>query len=83
MKTPWFKQWGWLYLPVSPFGFLTTLLPVVFAVNVFVAVDRHSHSASDTLFGVFPYWVPTFLLWAWLAGKTSTRKTPAAGDISG
>ncbi len=78
MKTPWFKSWGWLYLPVSPLGFVTTLLPVAFAVNVFVAVDRHSHSNSDTLYDIFPFWVPTFLIWAWLASKTSEVKQPTA-----
>ena len=74
MKVPWFRSWGSLYLPVSPLGFVATLLPLAFAVNVFVAIDRHSHSASDTLYGVFPFWVPTFLFWTWLASKTSAVK---------
>ncbi len=78
MKTPWFKAWGWLYLPVSPLGFVATLLPLAFAVNTFMAIDRHSHSNSDTLYGIFPFWVPTFLLWAWLAAKTSQPKEPTA-----
>jgi len=71
----WFKPWGWLYLPVSVPGFLATLLPLVFAVNVFLAVDRRSHSVSDTLYGIFPFWVPTFLLWFWLAVRASKPKT--------
>jgi hypothetical protein len=75
MKTPWFKPWGWLYLPVSAPGFFATLLPLAFAVNVFLAVDRRSHSVSDTLYGIFPFWVPTFLLWVWLAARTSEPKT--------
>ncbi len=74
MNTPWFKPWGWLYLPVSVAGFLATLLPLAFAVNVFLAVDRRSHSVSDTLYGIFPFWVPTFLLWLWLASRTSKPK---------
>jgi len=78
MKTPWFRSWGWLYLPVSVPGFGATLLPAVFAWKVFAAVDRHSHSASDTLYGVFPYWAPAFLLWLWVAAKTSRAKEPAA-----
>ncbi|MEN9661951.1 MAG: hypothetical protein RL324_900 [Verrucomicrobiota bacterium] len=70
----WFKPWGWLYLPVSVAGFLATLLPLAFAVNVFLAVDRRSHSVSDTLYGIFPFWVPTFFLWLWLASRTSKPK---------
>jgi len=48
---------------------------------VFLAVDRHSHSASDTLYGIFPYFVCAFLLIDWVAGRTSnpTAKT-AIGD---
>jgi hypothetical protein len=34
----------------------------VFCVQVFVAVDRQSHSVSDTLYGVFPYVVPALIL---------------------
>ena len=67
----WFKRWGWVYRPVSPAGFAATLLPLAFALNVFVAVDRRSHSVSDTLYGIFPYWIPLFLLWLWVAAKTS------------
>lgn len=71
----WFKPWGWLYLPASAPGFLATLFPLAFAVGVFRAVDRHSHSVGDTLYGIFPFWVPTFLLWLWLAARTSKLKT--------
>ena len=42
-----------------------------FWVQVFAAVDRDSHSASDTLYGIFPYVVCTFLLLEWVASKTS------------
>ena len=52
-------------------GWLVTLLFIAFCINVFVAVDRNSHSSSDTLYGIFPFWVPAFLLWLWIAGKKS------------
>ena len=45
-------------------------------VLVFLAFDRTSHSASDTLYGVFPYFACTFLLLNWLASNTSR---PAGG----
>lgn len=41
------------------------------AASVFVAIDRHSHSATDTLYGIFLFVVPTLMLWTWVASKTS------------
>ncbi len=71
MKTKFFKRFGWFYAPVSVGGFLISLLAVVFCVTVFLAVDRHTHSVSDTLYGVFPFFVCTFLLLDWIASRTS------------
>ncbi len=71
MKTRWFRRWGWFYLPVSVPGMVCVLLAFAFAVNVFIAVDRRSHSVSDTLYGIFPFWAPTFLLLVWVASRTS------------
>jgi hypothetical protein len=39
------------------------------------AIDRHSHSTSDTLFGLFPYIISCLTLMNWIASRTSgTRK---------
>lgn len=73
MKTPWFKRYGWFYIPVSVQGCVLSLLAAAFCVQIFIAVDRRSHSASDTLYGVFPFCVCTFLLLDWIAGRTSDR----------
>ena len=71
MKTKWFKRFGWFYVPVSSPGALVVLLAVLFCLTVFRAIDRHSHSASDTLYGVFPFFACTFLLLDWIAARTS------------
>jgi hypothetical protein len=71
MKTAWFKRVGWFYLPVSVPGAVITLLALAFCVQVFLAVDRHSHSASDTLYGIFPYFACAFLLHDWIASRTT------------
>jgi hypothetical protein len=47
-----------------------------FGINIFLAIDRHSHSVSDTLFGVFPFFACTFLLVDWLARSTSRSNAP-------
>ena len=73
MNSAWFKRFGWFRVPASVPGILIVLGASAFCVNVFVAVDRNSHSVSDTLYGVFPYFVCTFLLVDWIAGRTSTE----------
>ena len=71
MRRRWFVPWGWVFRAVSWQGFGLVVLVAVFCVQVFLAVDRHSHSASDTLYGIFPYVVPALMLLNWGASKTS------------
>ena len=71
MQAKWFTQWGWIHRPVSWQGLLIVALAVIFCVQVFIAIDSHSHSVSDTLYGVFPYFVPSLIVLEWIASKTS------------
>ena len=73
MPRNWFKRIGWVYLPVSLPGAVIVGVAVIFCVTVFLAVDRHSHSVSDTFYGVFPFFACTFLLLDWIGGKTSGK----------
>lgn len=75
MKAKWFRRLGWFYAPVSIPGAVLCLLAVVFCITVFTAVDRHSHSASDTLYGVFPFFTGTFLLLDWIGSRTTSDRT--------
>ena len=43
-------------------GWVSVILSFIFCVQIFIAVDRRSHSVSDTLYGIFPFVVPTLLL---------------------
>lgn len=69
----WFRPMGLLFRPASIAGWLLILIALAFCVQVFIAVDRHSHSATDTLYGIFPFWAPTFLALAWIADRTGGR----------
>lgn len=71
MKYPWFKKFGWFYLPVSIPGTIILVFFLLFCVHIFLAVDRHAHSVSDTLYGIFPYLVPAFLVYIWLGHETA------------
>ena len=73
MKAKWFREWGWFYLPVALTGWISSLMTVLFCVQVFAAVDRHSHSASDTLYGIFPFWVSAWTVLGWIASRTSGK----------
>jgi hypothetical protein len=73
MKTNWFKKVGWIYIPTSAIGSVITIFTVAFCITVFVAIDRNSHSASDTLYGIFPYFVSAFVILFWIAGNTSKK----------
>jgi hypothetical protein len=73
MKTQWFKRLGWFYVPVSPPGVVITLAALAFCAQVFLAVDRKSHSVNDLLYDVFPFFTGTFLLFDWIAGRTSDK----------
>lgn len=68
---PGLPPWGWIYRPVSWQGAALVILAAAFCVQVFVAVGRHSHSISDTLYGIFPYIVPTLIVLNWVASKVS------------
>jgi hypothetical protein len=71
MKMKWFHRFGWFYLPVSIPGVIVCLMALVFSATVFLAVDRHSHSVSDTLYGVFPFFVCVFFLVDWIGARSS------------
>jgi len=71
MKLKWFRKLGWIFIPVSVVGSVLCLVVLCFCVTVFLAIDRHSHSVSDTLYGIFPYFVSAFTILFWIAANTS------------
>jgi F0F1-type ATP synthase assembly protein I len=74
MKYKWFAPWGWIYRPVSWQGVVLVVLVIVFCAQVFLAVDQRAHSVSDTLYGIFPYVIPSLMLLNWIASKTSANR---------
>ena len=71
MKTPWFKPLSWCYRSVTAPAWIVVVLALAFCIHIFVFFDRQSPSVTDTLYQVFPFVGPTFLLVDWLARRTS------------
>jgi hypothetical protein len=69
-----FKKQGWIYVPVHGFGWLITGVLMVLATGLFVGIDRHAHSASDTLIGFLPYGTSLAAIYFFIAINTSTNK---------
>jgi hypothetical protein len=70
MTRAWFAKRGWLYRPVSVAGWIVTLITSGLCIWAFLAVDRRSHSVSDTLIGVFPYVALFVIIAGWIASNT-------------
>jgi hypothetical protein len=71
----WFKPFGLLFYPGSAIGWVLTLLAIAFCAHIFLFVDGHAHSVTDTLYGIFPYWGPTLLGLAWIADRSGGRRS--------
>lgn len=73
MKTKWFKKTGLVFVPASVIGTVMYMLTIGFCIIVFMAVDSHSHSNTDTLYGIFPYFVSAVSCLFWVASNTCEK----------
>lgn len=65
------REIGWVYLPWSVAAWVIGAALLALCAQVFVAIDLRSHSVTDTLYGVFPFWASAFLLWNWVGSRAS------------
>lgn len=68
-----FAAFGPISRPISVTGWIITAAALAFMLQVFVTIDGRSHSGTDTLYGLYPFWGVTFLLWDWVARRLSHR----------
>ena len=69
----WFKKVGWIYRPISIAGWIITIITILLCSQIFLFVDSHSHSVSDTFYGVFPYIVSYLVVAGWIASNTCKK----------
>jgi hypothetical protein len=71
LNKKWFVKVRGSYLPNSWQGWLAYVPFIAYLLTVFIAVDRNSHSVSDTLYGIFPQWVAAAVVMTWVAANKS------------
>ena len=45
----------------------------LYVAHIFLFVDARSHSVTDTLYDIYPYWLPTLVALGWIADRTGGR----------
>ncbi len=68
---PWFKETGLGFLPVNLAGIVVAIAVLIFNGIYFMAVDKNSHSASDTLINFFVGFTCAAFWYQWIAKRTS------------
>lgn len=71
MTSYWFRRTRYWYRPCHLIAWLILILAGIFCATVIVAINRHTHSVSDLLYGVFPYVTCTALIVDRIAERTS------------
>lgn len=71
MKMVAFRKMGWLYKPVSILGWIILIAAVVFLVSVYTTYNKHAHGFEDLAYKIYPHYIATFLLYQWIAHKSS------------
>ncbi len=66
-----FRTTKFIHLPISMAGYLIWFIGLAFLITVFISIDKGSHSVSDTIYGIFPFFASVFLLIEWFTSKTS------------
>ncbi len=72
---PWFKKYGWTYVPLTIGGSLITIGGIVLCGWLVFTFDRPSHSLLSTIAHFFLYFTVVAGWWNWLAAKTSVTDT--------
>lgn len=71
MRQPWFRRWGLTFYPTTLSGASIAIVAILFAIHILFITISNAHSVSDVFYGAFPFLVPTFLLYDWLAIRLS------------
>ena len=67
----WFKKVRWSYIPCKWQGWLLYIPMIIFLSTVVVNTNRNTHSVSDFLYQILPYFVCMGVIMHWIASNKS------------
>ena len=70
-KGAWFVPLRASYLPVTWQGWLTYIPYLYYLFITFTAINHHTHSVSDLVINLIPYWVSGAVIMTWIAKRKS------------
>jgi hypothetical protein len=73
-KKHWFREQGWIYVPNNKNGYILTLSILIFNILAFIIINHSSRSINETLYDMFPYFVPSFGMLLWIASESSKNR---------
>ncbi|HOK25744.1 MAG TPA: hypothetical protein P5320_03725 [Bacteroidales bacterium] len=68
---PFFKKFGWIYLPVSLAGWIITVIFAGISLATLVWIDSAYNSLFYTLVRFFPYFIGFTVVWFWIASNSA------------
>jgi len=66
-----FKRFGWIYIPVSVWGWLVTVIYLTVSVYTLISIDQNYNSLKNSLIRFVPYFISFSVVYFWIAGNTS------------
>ncbi|NBU64980.1 MAG: hypothetical protein EBS29_10845 [Chloroflexia bacterium] len=70
MRFFWFRRTAWGFVPITVIGWLISIACGAFCLQISWFFAIHTHSISDFLYQIYPFLVPTYLLWYHIAERT-------------
>jgi hypothetical protein len=68
-----FKKLGWIYVPVSVWGWIVTILYSAVSVYTLISIGQNYNSLKNSLIRFFPYFISFSVVFFWIAGNNSSN----------
>lgn len=66
-----FKKLGWIYVPVSVYGWIVTILYLAVSIYTLISIGQNYNSLKNSLIRFFPYFISFSVVFFWIAGNNS------------
>jgi hypothetical protein len=69
-----FKKSGWIFVPVSVWGWIITIIYLTVSVYTLVIIGQNYNSVKNSLIRFFPYFISFSVVFFWIAANMSKDK---------